>query len=159
MTMPKSKIALLRQPTFLFALGFGVGLIPKAPGTFGTLVALPFLALLMLAPPYYLMIVTALCFILGIIVCDACAKELGEHDHPSIVWDEVVGMFVTMLLVPLTWSNIFLGFILFRFFDILKPWPIRWLDKHVHGGLGIMLDDMAAGGISAILLFVIHHYI
>lgn len=152
----KPTMALLVQPTYLFALGFGAGLMPFAPGTFGSLMAIPFLAMLMLAPPFYLYIIAGLSFLLGIIVCGACAQELGDHDHPSIVWDEIVGMFFTMLFVPINFNTIAIGFLCFRFFDIVKPWPIRYVDRNVHGGLGIMLDDVLAGLFAALLLYGIH---
>lgn len=83
--------------------------------------------------------------IIGIFLCGEAARELKVHDHPGIVWDEFVGFWITMIAVPVTGLNILLGFALFRLFDIWKPWPISWCDKHVHGGLGIMLDDVLAG--------------
>ena len=84
-------------------------------------------------------------FALGVWICDRTARDLGVHDHPAIVWDEVIGYFVTMITAPPGWVWIVAGFALFRLFDILKPWPIRWIDRHVHGGVGIMLDDVLAG--------------
>lgn len=83
--------------------------------------------------------------IVGIAICDISAKRMGVHDHPGIVWDEFVGYWITMFLAPAGWMWIIIGFVLFRIFDILKPWPIRWLDRHVGGGFGIMIDDVLAG--------------
>jgi phosphatidylglycerophosphatase A len=82
---------------------------------------------------------------LGIWICGKTAEDMGVHDDSSIVWDEVAGMLITMLAVPLSWETVLVGFMLFRFFDIIKPWPISYLDEHVHGGFGIMIDDVLAG--------------
>ncbi|BFM14142.1 phosphatidylglycerophosphatase A [Maricurvus nonylphenolicus] len=136
---------LIRQPVHWLAFGFGSGLSPKAPGTAGTLAAIPLyllLAELSLIPYVIMLLVT---FAVGVYLCGKTADDLGVHDHPGIVWDEFVGYWITMLLAPAGWSWVIIGFILFRIFDVLKPWPIRWLDKHVHGGLGIMIDDVLAG--------------
>jgi phosphatidylglycerophosphatase A len=97
--------------------------------------------------------------IVGIYLCGKTAADIGVHDHGGIVWDEFVGMWITMLWAPAGWGWLALGFVLFRFFDIIKPWPIRWLDKHVHGGVGIMLDDIVAGVMAllclqAVVLFI-----
>lgn len=143
---------LLRNPAHLLSFGFGSGLAPKAPGTFGTLAAVPLYWLLSgLSLPLYLAL-TALAALLGIWLCGYTARRLGEHDHPSIVWDEFVGYFITMIAAPAGWQWPVLGFVLFRLFDILKPWPIRWIDRHVHGGFGIMLDDVLAGVMAWLVL-------
>lgn len=149
---PKLPAHLLRDPVHFLALGFGSGLSPIAPGTFGTLAAVPIYLLLQLLPlPTYL-VVTALLFVFGVFICDISARKLGVHDHPGIVWDEVVGYLVTMIAAPVGWYWVLVGFVLFRLFDILKPWPIRFIDRHVEGGLGIMLDDLLAGVMAALLL-------
>jgi len=149
---------LLRHPVDLLALGFGSGLVPKAPGTAGTVVAIPLYLLVQpLAWPQYLAL-TALLFVAGIAICAHTAARLGVHDHPGIVWDEIVGYLVTMILAPAGWLWIVTGFVLFRFFDVLKPWPIRWFDRYVHGGFGIMLDDLLAGLFAAGVLQVVVHY-
>jgi phosphatidylglycerophosphatase A len=136
------KLTDLRQ---CLALGFGSGLAPKAPGTFGTLAAVPiFLLLAPLSAGYYLAVLIAFS-LLGIYLCDYAAKAAGVHDHPAIVWDEIVGFLITMFMVPISWQSVLVGFALFRLFDILKPWPISYLDKHCHGGFGIMIDDIVAG--------------
>jgi phosphatidylglycerophosphatase A len=150
---------LLRHPLDLLALGFGSGLLPKAPGTAGTVVGIPcYLLLQPLAVTWYLVTVTVL-FALGIVACTHAARRLGVHDHPGIVWDEIVGYLVTMILAPAGWQWIVTGFVLFRCFDILKPWPIRWFDRRVHGGLGIMLDDLVAGLFAAAVLQLLVVYL
>ena len=151
---------LIRQPIQFLALGFGSGLAPKAPGTFGTLAAIPCYLLIALLPLPAQIVVVLLSFAVGIYLCDYTAEALGVHDHPGIVWDEFVGYWLTMLVVPamgidlnILW--IVVGFVFFRFFDIVKPWPIRLADKHVSGGFGIMLDDVLAGVYSAICLWLV----
>jgi phosphatidylglycerophosphatase A len=143
---------LWRNPVHLAAFGFGAGLSPKAPGTAGTVVAIPlYLFLQHLSVPIYavlLLIMTGA----GIWLCGRTARDLGINDHPGIVWDEIVGFMLTMAAVPCTWLNIALGFALFRVLDIFKPWPIGWCDRNVKGGWGIMLDDLAAGLFAGILL-------
>ena len=144
------------------AFGFGSGLAPKAPGTFGTLAAIPFYLLMSpLAWPYYLGLVVVFT-VIGIWACDRTARELGAKDPSAIVWDEFVGFFITMLAVPsalLTasygWAWILAGFLAFRLFDIWKPWPIRVIDERVEGGLGIMLDDILAGIMAALTLLIL----
>lgn len=151
MTNPSFK-QLLTNPNHFFAFGFGSGLAPKAPGTFGTLAAVPIYWLIQdLAWPIYgtWLIVT---FALGIYWCDRSSKQLGVHDHGGIVWDEFVGYWITMFLAPKSWLWMLVGFVLFRFFDIIKPWPINWLDRKVDGGLGIMSDDVLAGVYAFIVL-------
>ncbi len=145
----------LKQPIQFLALGFGSGLAPKAPGTFGTLAAIPlFLLLAMLTPLVYLGAVIVMS-IAGIYICGQAAKDVGVHDHPAIVWDEFIGYFITMFMVPVSWQSILMGFLLFRLFDILKPWPISFIDKKISGGLGIMLDDILAGIFSLVIMQLI----
>ena len=135
----------LKKPAHLLAFGFGSGLAPYAPGTFGTLVGIPFFLILSLLPVPLYVAVTLVLLVIGIRICDSCSRDLGVHDHGGIVWDEIVGYLIAMIAVPVEWHWMITGFLLFRFFDILKPWPIRWLDKQVHGGFGIMIDDVIAG--------------
>lgn len=146
---------LLRSPTLMLAFGFGSGLAPKAPGTMGTLAAIPLWWLLAQLPLASYLMVVLVSAIIGIYICGAAAKTLGVHDHGGIVWDEFVGFWIAMAALPVTWTSVILGFVLFRLFDILKPWPISWLDKKVSGGFGIMIDDVIAGlaaaGIIALL--------
>lgn len=127
------------------ALGFGSGLSPKAPGTFGTLAAVPLVLVLMWAGNVYLLAFVIVGSVLGVYLCGQTARDIGEHDHGAIVWDEIIGYGITMLWAPLHWQTLLLGFVLFRLFDIVKPWPISWFDKNVHHGAGIMLDDIVAG--------------
>ena len=142
----------LKQPIQFLALGFGTGLAPKAPGTFGTLAAIPlFLLLAMLTPLFYLIAVIVMS-IAGVYICGKAASDVGVHDHPAIVWDEFVGYFITMFMIPISWQSILVGFLLFRLFDILKPWPISYIDKQMTGGAGIMLDDILAGVFSLLIM-------
>ncbi len=152
----------LSNPIHFLALGFGAGLLKPAPGTWGTLVAIPLylLAMQVISPSsmvYLGLIIVS--FIAGVYICGKTAIDAGVHDHGSIVWDEIVGFWITMLFVPVTWQNIALGFALFRVFDIVKPWPIKLLDKHVHGGFGIMIDDVLAGIFAWVLLYLAQPYI
>jgi len=142
----------LREPAHFIAFGFGSGLAPKAPGTVGTLAAIPLYLLLVQLPfeAYFAAVVVVVA--LGIWACGESAKKLGVHDHNGIVWDEFAGFLLTMAVALPTLANIVAGFLLFRFFDIVKPWPIRWLDHHVHGGLGIMVDDLLAAVFAALCL-------
>lgn len=136
--------ALLTNLNHFFAFGFGSGLAPRAPGTFGTLAAIPIFWLIQdLSWPLYLswLVIT---FALGVLWCDRSSRALGVHDHGGIVWDEMVGYWLTMFFAPAGWQWMLVGFILFRFFDILKPWPIGAVDRRVHGGFGIMIDDILA---------------
>jgi len=143
----------LADPVQFLAVGFGSGLAPRAPGTFGTLAAIPlYLIIATYFNAYYLAIVLVMS-IVGIFICDRAAKSVGVHDHPAIVWDEFVGFLITMFLIPLSWQSIVVGFVLFRFFDILKPWPISLADKKLTGGFGIMFDDVLAG---LFALFIMH---
>ncbi|MBU2896525.1 phosphatidylglycerophosphatase A [Vibrio hepatarius] len=154
----------LKNPWHLLATGFGSGLSPIMPGTVGTLAAIPFYLLLVKLPlPIYFfaLVVAAL---VGKKICQVTSDDMGVHDHGAIVWDEFVGFWITMLVVPLfdlsstDWKWVLTGFLLFRFFDMVKPWPISWLDKHVHGGFGIMLDDIVAGVMAFVSLYLVGKY-
>lgn len=146
---------LFSHPANFFSLGFGSGLVPVAPGTAGTLVAIPLYCLVQDLSLVVYLGVTLVVTLLGIWICDVTAKNLGVHDHSGIVWDEIAGYLITMIAAPPGWEWVVVGFLLFRFFDVLKPWPISWLDRQVHGGLGIMLDDVAAGLMSLMVLQVL----
>ena len=136
---------LLRDPRYLLAFGFGSGLAPRAPGTFGTLAAIPvFLVLQALPVPAYVAVV-CIAFAVGVYVCHHVATELNIKDPGAIVFDEFVGLWVGLFLLPEGWWWLVCGFVLFRAFDILKPWPVGFLDTSIKGGLGIMVDDVAAG--------------
>ncbi len=148
----------LYNPVHLLAFGFGSGLVPKVPGTAGTLAAIiPWLWMSELSLSVYLLVLAFACLI-GIVICDKTSSDLKVHDHSGIVWDEFCGFWITMIMIPATWQWILGGFILFRFFDIIKPWPISWLDKKVSGGFGIMIDDLLAGLFSLIILQLILHF-
>jgi phosphatidylglycerophosphatase A len=134
-------------------LGFGSGLAPKAPGTFGTLAAIPVYLALQLGPSWLYITGLIVSIIAGVWICGLTAKRLEAHDHPAIVWDEIAGYLLTMLPFALNIANVVAGFLLFRLFDIVKPWPIKWVDQYVHGGLGIMLDDLLAAVFAALCLW------
>jgi phosphatidylglycerophosphatase A len=160
MTLPgKVPPRLLRHPLDFLGFGFGSGLVPVAPGTAGTLAAVPLYLLLQDLPLGGYLAVVAVLFLVGVPACSHAARRLGVHDHPAIVWDEIVGYLVTMIAAPPGLIWIVAGFVLFRFFDILKPWPIRWCDRRVPGGFGIMLDDLLAGLFSACLLQFTSHWL
>jgi len=145
---------LVRNPLLAVAFGFGLGLAPRAPGTCGTLLGIPLhLATVGLAWPLRAALIAA-AFGFGVWVCGRAARTLGVPDHPGIVWDEVVGYLVAMLAAPVGWLGIVMGFALFRLFDVWKPWPIRVVDRGVHGGFGIMLDDLLAGAMAAAILWL-----
>lgn len=142
-----------------FAFGLGSGLAPFAPGTFGTLAAIPFYLLLSsLSQPMYLWLVF-IAFVVGVKLCDVTGGRLGVHDYGGIVWDEFVGFWITMCLVPFSWQNVVVGFLLFRVFDIIKPYPIKLLDKNVSGGFGVMIDDVLAGVYAMLILFALDKYL
>jgi len=139
----------------LLATGFGSGLSPWMPGTMGSIAAIPFWYLLNMLPQdiYVLILLFGIC--IGVYLCHRTAKDMGVHDHGSIVWDEFIGMWITLMAIPVnSWQWVLAGFLVFRLFDIWKPWPIRWFDRNVHGGMGIMVDDIVAGIVSAGVLYV-----
>ncbi len=148
-------LSALRDPWLLLATGLGSGCARHAPGTWGTL---PGIALAWglhgLAPAlaWGLLLVLGLA---GILICEVAGRRLGVSDHGGIVYDEIIGYAIVALLLPLTPLNLLLAFIAFRVFDIWKPWPIRWADRHVGGGLGVMLDDVLAGLLAAAVLLPI----
>ncbi len=156
LSMPpeRASAALLRQPVHLVALGFGAGLVPKAPGTAGTLLAVLPAWLIVEWPLQARVVLVVALFILGIWICGESARRLRCHDHPAIVWDEVVGFLATCLVLPADPRWLPVAFVLFRFFDIAKPWPIRDLDHRLRGGIGIMLDDIVAAAFSAVCLLL-----
>ncbi|MBI1425563.1 MAG: phosphatidylglycerophosphatase A [Gammaproteobacteria bacterium] len=151
MTAPIPK-RLLRDPGHLLSFGFGSGLSPYAPGTAGTLAAIPFYLLLSQLTPLVYLLATLLSVVLGVYLCGRTSKALGVHDHAGIVWDEFAGFFITMLFAPVSLLTVIVGFCLFRVFDILKPWPISVIDSRLHGGLGVMLDDVIAGVYAMLIL-------
>ena len=151
--------ALLRDPIHLLAFGFGAGLSPYAPGTFGTLIAVPIVLLVSQYGWIVHLSFALLAFLGGIYICGASARKLGVHDHPAIVWDEIAGYTVTMLAAPPEPAWLLAGFVLFRFFDIVKPSPIREADHSLRGGLGIILDDIIAGVFAGAILLAVKHLV
>ena len=147
-----SNKAILANPIHLLAFGFGAGLSPKAPGTVGTIVAVLIYLVLPSMPTIIYAGLILLSFVIGIWICGKTAEDLGVHDHGGIVWDESVGYWITMFMAPSGLFWVLLGFVLFRLLDIFKPWPIKWADKELAGGLGIMLDDVLAGIMAALCM-------
>ena len=155
-SLPKPRLA---DPVQFTAFGFGSGCAPFAPGTAGTLVAALLYLPLSLLPVYQYVALLVIGTAFGVWLCDKAEASLKVHDHPGIVWDEFVGFWVAMIAAPAGWEWIAAGFVLFRLFDIWKPWPIGWLDKRVAGGLGIMLDDILAGFYAFIILQITAWYL
>ena len=143
--MSKTPASIWRNPIHFLAFGLGSGAAPKAPGTFGTLAAIPLWLLFSDLPILSYIAVIVVASLVGIWLCGQTSKDLGVHDHGGIVWDEFVGLWITYIALPEGWLWVLFGFLLFRLFDIWKPWPIGWADRKVNGGLGIMLDDILAG--------------
>lgn len=147
------------HPVHFLSLGLGSGLSPFAPGTAGTLVAVLLYLPLATLPLWAYAAVLVVGSFIGIVLCDKTSQALGGHDHPAIVWDEFLGYWLTMLLAPSGWLWIITGFVLFRLFDIWKPWPINLADKNISGGFGIMLDDLIAGIYALISLQLIYYFV
>ena len=147
----------LGSPSGFLAFGFGSGLSPFAPGTMGTLVAVPFIFALRAPGEPGFWIALFLLFLLGVFVCEHVSRKLGVHDHGGIVWDEMLGYWLSAAFIPLQWHWLLAAFLLFRFFDIVKPWPIRQLDSKVSGGFGIMIDDVVAALFTIVVLAVVQN--
>lgn len=145
----------LATPSGFLAFGLGSGLSPIAPGTAGSLAALVPALALAAVPLWAGVLIVGLAFLLGCHVCARTSHRLGVHDHGGIVWDEFVGLWLVLLFIPFSLGWWLAGFVLFRLFDILKPWPIRWLDQRVHGGFGIMVDDVVAAVYALIALLLL----
>lgn len=143
--MNRAPASIWRRPVHFLAFGFGSGAAPFAPGTFGTLAAIPLYWLLSTLPLSIYLAVLGVAGLVGIYLCERTSHDLGVHDHSGIVWDEFVGYLLTMAAVPFSWQAALWGFIMFRVFDVIKPWPVRTVDRRVAGGFGIMLDDVLAG--------------
>lgn len=146
-------VSVLRHPVHFLAMGFGSGLLPKLPGTWGTLLAVLVFCIFMASPlaDYFHWLVAVFGFA-GIWLCGCSAALLGVHDHPAIVWDEMAGYLLTMLWLPVSIATVLGGFLLFRLLDIFKPWPIGWVDRKMGGGLGIMMDDLLAAVVANLIL-------
>lgn len=133
------------RPLELLAFGLGSGLSPIVPGTLGTLAAVPFYLLMSELPLDWYIAIVGMAAFLGVYICGYTSSQLGVHDHPGIVWDEFVGFWITMIAAPDDWYWLFAGFVIFRLIDMIKPWPISVADRKIHGGFGIMFDDVLAG--------------
>lgn len=150
---------LLKNPVRLLGFGFGTGLAPKAPGTFGTLPALPLAWLLLFLGigKLGLILLSIVLFLIGIWICNVTEHDLGVHDYGGIVWDEIVAMLLILAFVPQTVFWWLMAFLLFRFFDAVKPPPIKWFDQKVSGGFGVMLDDIIAAIMSVVVLMFLQY--
>lgn len=148
---------LLKNPALMLGFGFGSGLSPKAPGTMGTLLGTLLFIPLMLVSIELAWVLFGVALLAGSWICGRSAELVGVHDHGGIVWDEFVGVWLVLLLLPAqTWPWWLAAFVVFRLFDIVKPWPIRWVDAKVSGGFGILLDDVLAAVFSLIGIWVIY---
>ncbi|MCW7764271.1 phosphatidylglycerophosphatase A [Photorhabdus luminescens] len=158
--MDKAKRRLrMSNPWHLLATGFGSGLSPVVPGTMGSAAAIPFWLLLIQLPEWICWLVIIVGMFCGIVICQRTSDDMKVHDHGSIVWDEFIGMWITLMAIPVVnWQWVLTGFIVFRILDMWKPWPIRWFDRYVHGGLGIMLDDIIAGVFSFVIVWLLAFY-
>ncbi|TJZ72875.1 phosphatidylglycerophosphatase A family protein [Chitiniphilus eburneus] len=151
---------MLAHPAHFIALGFGSGLARRAPGTWGTLAAFPLYAVLVsFLPPLFIAALCIPAFGLGWWAASRTGRALGVHDHGGIVVDEIVATWLVLVMVPLTWKGWLAAFAAFRVFDILKPWPIRWFDRKVHGGFGVMLDDILAAGYAIAVLWLVRGWL
>ncbi|GAA4500884.1 phosphatidylglycerophosphatase A [Pseudaeromonas paramecii] len=152
MIKPELKRLNWRNPLHWLATGFGSGLSPVAPGTFGTLAAVPCYYLVSDWPLWAYLGLLLIGSVAGVWICQSATDAIGQEDHGGIVWDEFMGYGITMIAAPAGWFWLLAGFLLFRLFDILKPWPIGWLDRRVKGGLGIMVDDLLAGAMAWLVM-------
>lgn len=146
-----------QNPLYFFAFGFGSGAMPFAKGTFGTLLAIPFYLMLKPLPLGYYLSFVIIFIILSALASDIVSRKIREHDHPGMCIDEFAGFFVTMIAAPPAPVWILIGFLLFRFFDIIKPWPIKFIDENVGGGFGMVLDDVVAGIFSCLIIQILKH--
>ena len=147
---------LLSDPTHFVALGFGSGLFPKGPGTAGTLlgwILFPFVYAPLSDTLFGALLVA--CFLFGIIACERTGRALGVADHGAVVWDEIVAIWLVLWLTPTTLAWQATAFVVFRFFDIVKPPPIGWVDERTRGGFGVMLDDLLAAGYTLVVLAIL----
>ncbi len=154
----KTPASVWKNPVHWMAFGFGSGAAPVAPGTFGTLAAIPIYLLMDDLPAWLYAVLVLAFFVSGVWLCGKTSDDIGVEDHGGIVWDEFTGYFVTMFMAPPGWLWVAVGFLLFRLFDIWKPWPIKALDQNVKGGMGIMVDDVLAGVYAAVCLQLAAHF-
>ena len=154
--MEKTNPSFILKVAEIVSTWFYVGKIRWAPGTLGTLATIPFVIVFQMMGSIGYIAVTFLIVFLGIFLSDIYEKSKGDHDLSEIVIDEVAGYIIAMTLLPMTWQALTLGFLIFRFFDIFKPFPIGWLDRKINGGLGVMVDDIAAGVITNVILQILY---
>jgi phosphatidylglycerophosphatase A len=158
LAIPPIPATVWRNPLHFIAFGFGTGSIPFAPGTFGTLIAIPFYLAMQSLSVWTYLAITLLAILGSIWICDKTSRDIGIEDHQGMCLDEVVGFLVTMFCAPIGWKWILAGFLLFRLFDIWKPWPIHIVDAQVKGGFGMILDDVMAGIYSCLVLQVLWQF-
>ena len=147
---------LLSSPAAFLALGGGAGLVPRAPGTAGSLLAIPLVLMLQGLPFGWQIAVWAAMCVAGVWLCDRAGKALGEPDHPAIVWDEICGTTIVLLLAPPGLGWMLAGFLAFRAFDIAKPWPINIIDRRFANGAGAMGDDLLAAVYALATTILLH---
>lgn len=157
--IPPVPAAVWRNPLYFIAFGLGSGAMPFAPGTFGTLMAIPFYLLLRELPLSFYLIFVLIFIAATSWLSDRISRDIHVHDHPGMCIDEFAGFFVTMIAAPQGAVWILIGFLLFRLFDIWKPWPISWIDKHVTSGFGMILDDVVAGLFAMIIIQLLAMFI
>ena len=151
--LKKPHLRLLIDPGHFLSFGFGSGFSPFAPGTIGSFLAIPIGFFMSRTTLSYRLLILGFLIVLGIYLCGRSASLFKNHDHSSIVFDEIVGMLIPLVFISFTFVNVLVCFCLFRFFDILKPWPICFFDSAFRGGFGIMIDDLVAG-LLTLLIFL-----
>jgi len=152
MTTQKLPRSVWTNPIHFIACGFGIGALPIMPGTYATIAAIPLYLMLVKLPLLAYITITIALNALGVWLCGKTNRDFGTEDHPAAVWDEIAAFLIVMIGVPITWYYIALGVALFRLFDIWKPGPIGWVDRNMHGGIGVMLDDILAALLSLAIL-------
>lgn len=147
-------LSVLKNPVHLLATGCGSGLSHKAPGTVGSIAAVIVHQLTLThLPIVWQLWIILFAFFVGIFLCGKTAADWRSHDHSAIVWDEWIAQWMVLALISNSLFAVVTGFLLFRLFDVLKPWPVSWIDRHIHGGMGIMLDDVAAGFLAVVVFW------
>lgn len=153
--LPPPPHSIWTNPIHFTACGFGIGAFPFFPGTIATGFAIPLAILLSRTSLWFYITVCCILFLAGIYLCGITNRDFKTDDHPAAVWDEIATFPIALMLIPITTLNVLLAFVLFRFFDIIKPWPICWVDQHCHNGFGVMLDDLLAALFTLLLMHVL----